>query len=215
MGANLVQDHTQEETTKRYVATITNAGSRIHHLIEELLQASRIEHDQLELRCETVTAQELMDVSTDLFRTRAASRRIALTAGPADGRVIADRERVIEVLSNLLGNALKFTPPGGHITVAATHAGEHVRFAVQDDGPGIAASQLPHLFDRYFRGSRSGARGGLGLGLYICKRLVEGHHGAIGVDSELGRGTTFWFTLPRPRRGRARRQTRDRIGPCT
>ena len=104
---------------------------------------------------------------------------------------------MLEILSNLLGNALKFSPNDTHIAARAEPSGDAMRFSVADGGPGIAADQIPHLFDRFWQGDRRKRRDGLGLGLYICKRLVEAHHGAIGCDSTPGAGTTFWFTLPR------------------
>jgi signal transduction histidine kinase len=99
------------------------------------------------------------------------------------------------VLSNLIGNALKFTPRGGRIAVTGKRDGPRVRFEVSDTGPGIAEDQIPRLFERYWQG-RSSPRGSLGLGLYICKQLVAAHGGDIGVRSRLGEGSTFWFTLP-------------------
>src|SRR5262249_141078 len=109
--------------------------------------------------------------------------------------VTADRERLLQILSNLVANALKFTPRAGKITLSGRREGPLVRFEVADTGPGIADAQLPLLFERYWQGQAS-QRGGLGLGLYICKQLVTAHHGEIGVRSTVGSGSTFWFTLP-------------------
>ena len=197
MGATLVADTTHEDATRRHIATVGNAAHRMQHLIEELVATSRIDNNQLELNCEPITAHELIEVTADLFRARANARHVELVCDANGDRVIADRERIVEVLSNLLGNAFKFTPEGGHIAVRAAPEGDAVRFAVADDGSGIAPDKLPHVFDRYYQAEHGKARQGLGLGLYICKRLVEAHHGAIGVDSQPGKGTTFWFTLPR------------------
>jgi len=197
MGATLVEGSTREDATRRHIATIGNAAHRMQHLIEELLATSRIDNNQLELRCEPVAAHELIEVTADLFRTRANERHVELLCDANGDCVIADRERIVEVLSNLLGNAFKFTPEGGHIAVRAAPQGNAVRFAVADDGSGIAADKLPHVFERFYQAERGKTHQGLGLGLYICKRLVEAHHGAIGVDSQPGKGTTFWFTLPR------------------
>lgn len=106
-----------------------------------------------------------------------------------------DRERLIQVLSNLVGNALKFTASGGTITLAASAIRDRICFEVSDTGEGISADQLPRLFERHWQG-RARGRGSLGLGLYIAKHLVEAHGGAIGVRSEVGHGTTFSFDLP-------------------
>jgi signal transduction histidine kinase len=104
-----------------------------------------------------------------------------------------DRERVLQVLSNLIGNALKFTSEGGTITVSAREREGVVRFAVSDTGCGIAADQLPHIFDRYWQAKS--ARDGVGLGLSIAKGIVEAHGGRIWVESRINQGTTFYFTL--------------------
>jgi signal transduction histidine kinase len=131
-----------------------------------------------------------------LFHARAAEAGVELTATGAPGaEVTADRERVVQVLSNLIANALRFTPRGGRIAMTAEHDGPRVRFEVSDTGPGIAEDQIPRLFERYWQG-RSPHRGSLGLGLYICKQLVAAHGGDIGVRSRLGDGSTFWFTVP-------------------
>src|SRR5262249_23842211 len=122
---------------------------------------------------------------------------------PAGLRVQADRGRVRQVLLNLLSNAIKFTPDGGQITVAATPSdggenGASVRFAVTDSGIGIAADDQPKLFQEFSQLDASASRKyeGTGLGLALSRRLIELHGGTIGVDSELGKGSTFWFTLP-------------------
>jgi signal transduction histidine kinase len=110
--------------------------------------------------------------------------------------VEADRERMLQVLGNLLGNALKFTPPGGDIRVeVAPDAEGTVAFRVQDAGPGIPPEDVPHLFDRYWQ--KSGGREGAGLGLYIARGIIEAHGGTLSVDSRPGEGACFTFTLPR------------------
>jgi signal transduction histidine kinase len=108
--------------------------------------------------------------------------------------VWADRVRVLQVFSNLIGNALRFTPEGGRVTVRARREGARVAFHISDTGKGIAPEHLPHLFDRYWQVKRS--REGAGLGLPIAKGLVEAHGGHIQVESAPGRGSTFSFTLP-------------------
>jgi signal transduction histidine kinase len=194
MGASLVAETTGEAATQRHISTIHNAASRMQHMIDEVLEAARVEAGKIELHNERIDARELLDETVDLFRARAAERHVELACESPAGAVDADRERTLEVLSNLIGNALSYAR--GRIGVRAEATGDAMRFTIEDDGPGIAADQLPHLFDRYWQGAPRSERGGLGLGLYICKRLVEAQRGAIGVDSKLGEGTTFWFTLP-------------------
>jgi signal transduction histidine kinase len=110
--------------------------------------------------------------------------------------VLADRDRLIQVFSNLLGNALKFTPSGGDIRVGAALEGEQVRFYVRDNGPGMPPESLAHIFDRFWQANRTDRRGA-GLGLSIVKGIVEAHGGRLQVESEPGRGSTFSFTVPR------------------
>jgi signal transduction histidine kinase len=120
--------------------------------------------------------------------------RLAVDAGlPA---VLADPHRLLQVLENLVGNALKFTPRGGAITIAASERERDVLFSVSDTGSGIPADHLPHVFDRYWQANRTERRGA-GLGLPICKGIVEGHGGQLRVESTSGTGTTVFFTLPR------------------
>jgi signal transduction histidine kinase len=196
MGTSIAQEMTHEDPTRRHLGVIRHAAERMQSMIGELLEAARMDRGQIEVRREPVDAHDLLEAALELFRERAKGRGITL-GGEASGCVLGDRERIVEVLSNLIGNALGFTPEGGRVTLKIEPTDHRVRFAVADTGPGIAADQLPHLFDRYWQGTRrKKSREGLGLGLYICKRLVEAHGGEIGVDTKLGEGTTFWFTLP-------------------
>ena len=109
--------------------------------------------------------------------------------------VDCDRKRVLQILSNLIGNALKVTPPAGTVSVRAEAAGDRIVIAVSDTGPGIDAADVPHLFDRYWKGHVSNG-GGAGLGLFIVEGLVEAHGGSLAVDSQPGVGSTFSFSLP-------------------
>ena len=107
----------------------------------------------------------------------------------------ADPERIVQVLSNVVGNALKFTPEGGTVQIRVVQAGFRIRFEVRDTGPGIASQHLPHVFDRFWRANAGGPKG-TGLGLYIAKGIVESHRGDIWVESNVGAGTAFIFELP-------------------
>jgi signal transduction histidine kinase len=195
MGTSLLAETIESPTQRKHVAKIANAGSRMQSLIDQLLDVAQFESGKLALHRQHCDVPELFDSVTSLFDVRAADAGIEIHVEPYAAAVDADRERIIQVLSNLVANALKFTPRGGRVSLRAQHADAHVRFEVSDTGQGIAADQLPHLFDRYWQGHSRG-RGSLGLGLYICKQLVAAHGGEIGVESVASSGSTFWFTLP-------------------
>jgi signal transduction histidine kinase len=132
---------------------------------------------------------------TPLFEARRLSFIVDASALPVPGLIAFDHDRIVQVLSNLLSNAMKFTQANGTVGLRANWHSDCVEFVVNDDGPGIAKNALPHVFERFWRAGTE-SREGLGLGLYICKTIVEAHGGRIGVESELGTGTTFRFTLP-------------------
>jgi signal transduction histidine kinase len=182
---------------RRRSAVIQRSAARMTSLLADLLDVSRIEASGLALDRAPHAVQGLVSEALDHQRALAEERGVALLAEvPADlGPVDVDRDRALRVFANLLGNALKFTPPGGAITVRAEPEGAFVCVSVRDTGAGIAAEHLPHLFDRYWQ-ARSDAHGGAGLGLAIVKGLVEAHGGAVRVASVVGVGSTFAFTLP-------------------
>ncbi|MGQ0834369.1 MAG: sensor histidine kinase [Gammaproteobacteria bacterium] len=109
--------------------------------------------------------------------------------------MVGDRDRLGQVLSNLVSNALKFTPPQGRVSVRARLHHDNIHVSVQDTGPGVHPDSLPHIFDRFWQADRTSSAGA-GLGLQIAKGIVEAHRGSIWAESELGRGTTFHFTVP-------------------
>ena len=126
---------------------------------------------------------------------------ISLEVEPDVRAVWGDRRRLLQVFENLIGNATKFTQPGGHIVVRVEAKNDEVMFFVTDTGVGIAPDILPHVFDRFWQATTRARRLGAGLGLPITKGIVDAHGGRIGVDSEVGRGTTFFFTIPASPRG--------------
>ena len=112
-------------------------------------------------------------------------------------QIYADADRIGQVIINFINNAIKYAPESDEINVDVTQIGEFVKFSVNDQGAGIAQDKIPHLFDRYFRVDSAGSQySGLGLGLYICSEIIKKHLGEIGVNSEAGKGSSFWFTLP-------------------
>lgn len=174
---------------------------RLQRLVRDLEELSRAEAGQIPLDLRTVTPAELVRAAAKRLRPQFEDKGVSLRLDvPTDlPQVRADPGRIIQVLLNLLGNALQYTPSGGQATVRAWREGQEVAIAVQDTGIGIPAEHLPHIFDRFYRVDKSRSRtgGGSGIGLTIAKHLVEAHGGRIGASSPgLGQGSTFTFTLP-------------------
>lgn len=178
---------------------IKRAAQRATELLGELLDAATIEAKSLRLELGPCEVGGLLAEIVEMLAPMAEQQGVRLRACPPDGGALipCDRGRMHQVLSNLAGNALKFTRAGGEITLRAERAGAAVRFSVSDTGAGIAPEDLPRLFDRYWQ-ARATRSAGAGLGLYIVKGIVEAHGGEISVQSKLGEGTTFSFTIPAP-----------------
>jgi signal transduction histidine kinase len=189
--------------TPEQVNVLLDETRMLTRLVEDLQTLSLAEAGQLALKIEPVDISELLtDVSTS-FSGQAEVGQIDLHVDvqevPGSLVINADAERLDQIITNLMANALRHTPPGGRITLGAAPASEGIKIIVQDTGEGISPQDLPHIFDRFWKGDRSRSRlegVGSGLGLAISRRLVESHGGQIKVTSELGRGTTFMVELP-------------------
>jgi signal transduction histidine kinase len=181
----------------RQVTIMRRAGKQMNHLIQDLLDVKRIENGHLAVEPRPVAALTLLTEAVELLRSLAAASTLELLLDAPEElpQINADPLRIQQVLSNLIGNAIKFTPQGGHITLRGARIAEEVRVAVADSGPGIPAEQLPHIFGQFWQGRRSDRRG-IGLGLVIAKGIVEAHNGRIWVESTVGEGSNFYFTLP-------------------
>lgn len=180
---------------------VRREASRLQRLVADLQELSRAEAGQLPIHRRPVAVHDLVDAAVGRLRPQFDDKEIALGTDVAPGlpRVLADPDRIGQVLTNLLGNALQHTPPGGRVTIRAHPEHGMVAIAVVDTGAGIAPEHLPHVFDRFYRADRSRARssGGSGIGLTIARHLVEGHGGSIRAESPgPGRGATFTFALP-------------------
>src|SRR5947207_5848341 len=190
-------------TQRDYLDTISRNGRHLLQLINELLDLSKIAPRRMDLRLEPVPLDALLREAADSVHAQLEARRhrLALEPAPDAVTVTADRGRVLQILLNLLSNAIKFTPDGGQVMLATRveDGGRHVRVAVRDTGIGIAPEDRAKLFREFVQLDAAPSRRyeGTGLGLALSKRLVELHGGAIGVESALGQGSTFWFTLPR------------------
>jgi signal transduction histidine kinase len=181
----------------RTLPMIERAAKAMERLVRDLLDVSRLEAGGLRLERSAVTVPDLLAELIDEFTEQAGAAAVILRASPADGvpPVNADRARLRQVLSNLLDNALRLTPAGGSVTLSAARSHEYVELRVQDTGPGIPSEHLPHLFDRFWQGSRE-HRGSSGLGLAIVKGIVDAHGGRVFVESTVGEGTTFRLWIP-------------------
>jgi signal transduction histidine kinase len=175
---------------------IRRSADRAIRLIQDLLEVAKLEAGRLTVERQPEDAGRLVDEVVELHRPLAEARGLKLERelGPALPAVLADRSRVLQVFSNLIGNAVRYTPEGGRITVRALRDGPRVCFCVSDTGKGIAPESLPHLFERYWQAKSSSE--GAGLGLPIARGIVEAHGGGMWVESEPGKGSTFCFTLP-------------------
>ncbi|HEY0143254.1 MAG TPA: HAMP domain-containing sensor histidine kinase [Thermoanaerobaculia bacterium] len=199
LGASLLQmSETLSDDDREQVDTIVLSGKRMSRLIADLLDITRLEGGKrLPIEAARVEVRELLDETHELFRAQAASQAVTLQflSDESLPPVHADRHRIMQVLSNLIGNALKFTPAGGIITLRAEKHGHDVQFLVSDTGPGIPKENLADVFSPYWQAKRA-ERLGAGLGLPIAKGIVESHGGRIWAESEPGEGTRFYFTLP-------------------
>jgi len=187
-----------EETLKLLrvaVERIRRSSTHMQALIDDLLDLARIETQRFGLNFQSVESRVILNDALLAAAPLAEAKRITLSAELIDlTRLEADSERIFRVLSNLLGNAIKFTPEGGNITVRAERCSDELWITVVDTGPGIAAHELPHVFERYWK-ARPASQSGAGLGLYIARGIVEAHGGRIWAESS-NRGARLTFTLP-------------------
>ena len=175
-----------------------NAG-QLKVMIDDLLHVTRSDTGQVTVTCRAMSLDVVLTEASDAYLWDAKRRRITLTLEHGElPIVVADGDRVREVLANLLDNALKFTPDGGHVTLGATPQGESVCVSVRDTGRGLAPGDHDRIFERFFQAENNGeeSRNGLGLGVSICRDLVERQGGTIWASDNPGPGTAVSFTLP-------------------
>jgi signal transduction histidine kinase len=176
---------------------IKRAAHRMQRLIEDLLDFASIETGRLAIVCELNDPGGIIDETLASFENSAQESRLVLTAEvePRLSQISCDRDRILQVLSNLVGNAAKVTAAGGHIILRVEARDNELLFSVADDGPGIGEDDLKHLFERYWRSDDVHYKGS-GLGLAIAAGIVAAHGGRIWAQSQLGHGATFWFSVP-------------------
>jgi len=192
-------ERVKHDPTSELIPKLIDQSSRSMHkisaLVEDLLNVSRASKTELKLNKTTFTIAELLNSCCS--HVRIAGKHQLIVQGNMQLRVTADEHSIDQVVVNLVNNAVKYAPESKDIFMMISQEGDMAKIAVRDTGPGIAPEKIPHLFDRYYRAESSGFQNsGLGLGLYICAEIIKRHGGDIGVESELGKGSTFWFTLP-------------------
>jgi two-component system, OmpR family, phosphate regulon sensor histidine kinase PhoR len=186
------------EAGPRFLSRIATEVDALTQMAQELLDLSRIESGQVQLNFESISPRTLLYAAADRMKTQAERANIKLNVLTADGlpNIRADKARLEQVLVNLIHNAVKFTKPGGEITLEAEAVDSGARCAVRDTGTGIPAESLSRIFERFYRVDSSRTGSGTGLGLSISRHIVEAHGGKIWAESEEGRGSTFYFYIP-------------------
>ena len=198
MATDLMLEDTKQDAARiSQLRIVKRSGERMNRLIQDLLSVTTIEAGRLSIAPKRVSVNDLLHEACELLEPIAREKSITLTVSAAADlpAVRADSSRVLQVFSNLVGNAVKFTPSGGAITLSAAREDGKVMCSVADNGPGIPAAQIPRLFGKFWQAKRGDGRG-VGLGLAIARGIVEAHGGTITVQSEEGRGSVFSFALP-------------------
>jgi len=187
------------EVAKKFLQTIQRNSERLQLLIEDLLTISELESGRIKMNLQSVALRTLVDRVFEDLKTRAVARKIVLANEVPELQIRCDADRLQQVLGNLVDNAIKYGRAEGRVTVRGQKVnGGAVEVRVQDDGPGIPAESLERVFERFYRvdKARSREQGGTGLGLSIVKHIVQSHGGRVWAKSEVGKGATFYFTLP-------------------
>jgi signal transduction histidine kinase len=197
----LQRDDVRLEDSQRsgLLAVISNEADRLARIVNDILWASRLDSGQMGITIERCDAEALTTQVAQALRAHAPTGIfLELDAEAGLPAVAADPDKLRQVLTNLIDNAVKYSPDGGRVSVAVTGVGNRIRFRVQDEGLGIPPAEQARIFEKFFRLDPQLTRGvgGTGLGLYICRELVERMHGRIGVDSDGRTGSTFWVELP-------------------
>ncbi len=191
-------DAERPRPARRYLESILKAADRMRDLIGSLLDRARLQGSPMPLSLQTWAVDELLQQALEVLRPLLLDKnqQLRVEVGAGASHVRADRERTLQVLANLMGNAIKFTPHRGTLSVRTQRVEGQVRVSVKDTGPDIPAQDLPHLFERFWQGDSGARQQGTGLGLSIVKSIVEAHGGSLWVESREGAGSTFYFTLP-------------------
>jgi PAS domain S-box-containing protein len=202
-SASMLALATEQKDREHRIGIIQRATQGMSRLVTDLLEMAHIDSGAFVVTKETVDLRALIREALELCEAQATAEQIVLRAEIGDDvlPIVADRERLLQVLSNLVANALKFTGAGGTVSVRARNCDGGVQLSIKDSGAGISADDLPRIFDRFWQAKRA-SRAGAGLGLAICKGIVEAHGGRIWANSKDGHGTTFYIEIPNAPRGK-------------
>lgn len=182
---------------KARVSDAERSADRLIKLVNDLLDLEKMGEGKLHLERDFVNMGDVVSRSLASVRAYAEQRQISINADPCFVEVLADEDRLVQVLVNLLSNAIKFSPPGGSVSISHTTDSSFCQIRVADSGPGIPQQARQQLFQRFQQLdiTREHHKLGSGLGLVICKAIIEAHSGEIGVESEIGKGSVFWFRV--------------------
>jgi signal transduction histidine kinase len=186
------------DAERQVLQSVREDVDRMSRTVDNLITLARADEGRLDLRGEEVDLDQALDEAARPLRALAEAKRVRLRTVGEPARTHGDEQRLQHALTNLIENAIKFTPPGGEVTLSSWQRGDEVGVTVSDTGPGIPVQARPHVFDRFYRVDRSRSResGGSGLGLAICREIATAHGGRVWVESEEGKGSAFSLALP-------------------
>ncbi|MBK7746076.1 MAG: CHASE3 domain-containing protein [Candidatus Obscuribacter sp.] len=180
----------------RQITSVQNNIKRVVEMVSDLLTIEKLEAGKLELELETIDIQDMVAEAMDSLMALAREKKVTMSNDCASELIQGDRKRLVQVLLNFMSNAIKFSPSGSNISVYSSRQGNIVSIGVEDRGPGLEPEDQEHIFEKFYQAEDGQRSKGFGLGLAICKLLVEAHGGEVGVDSEPGQGSVFWLSLP-------------------